>query len=79
MPAATADPIIDIVSRLQGTHAERIEVQPTETWWYFTPRDTSDLPAQGWKLHVSATPTHAPAVLETVSQLLIERSASWKV
>jgi hypothetical protein len=79
MDAATADPIIDIVSRLRGTHADRLEVKPTETWWYFTPRRSPALPAQGWKLHVSATPTHAPAVLETVSQLLIDRDAAWKV
>src|SRR5690242_13329715 len=74
-----ADPIVDIVSRLRDSHAERVEVQPTQTWWYFTPRDAPELPTQGWKLHVSATPAHAPAVLETASELLIDRDASWKV
>jgi class III lanthionine synthetase len=46
-------------------------------WWDCHPGDC-ELPAQGWKIHVSATPAHSPAILMTTARILFERRVPFK-
>ncbi|WP_435154397.1 class III lanthionine synthetase LanKC [Amycolatopsis sacchari] len=46
-------------------------------WRYFRPVDR-DLPSQGWKIHVSGTPSNARRVLVEVWRYCLERSISFK-
>jgi tRNA A-37 threonylcarbamoyl transferase component Bud32 len=46
-------------------------------WWHLVP-DDHPLPEQGWKIHVSATPAAAPAVLETVWNHCVEAGTAFK-
>lgn len=46
-------------------------------WWHLLP-EARDLPDQGWKIHVSATPESAPGVLETVWDHCIANDLAFK-
>jgi hypothetical protein len=71
---------VRIVARLRETCGDLCDVAPSPTWWYFSPRDPAYvMPAQGWKLHVSATLGQAPQVLDSVADLLIQHATAWKV
>jgi serine/threonine protein kinase len=48
-----------------------------EVWTHCHP-PTINYPAQGWKIHISATPAHAPAILATVASILIQEAVSFK-
>ncbi|UCM88136.1 class IV lanthionine synthetase LanL [Streptomyces marincola] len=50
---------------------------PEEMWCYVTPPD-SEFRAQGWKIHVSATPRSAVPVLRAASRVLLEHKAAFK-
>ncbi|EKE80928.1 class III lanthionine synthetase LanKC [Idiomarina xiamenensis] len=64
----------DVVARLLPDDGR---VERYSYWWscYFT--DTR-LPAQGWKIHVSATPAHASAILDTVARVLLQHRVPFK-
>jgi hypothetical protein len=51
---------------------------PPDSSWRFSGPAPGDLPAQGWKLHVSATIVTAPRVLATVGPRLRRRAACFK-
>ncbi|MFK3650112.1 class III lanthionine synthetase LanKC [Lysobacter enzymogenes] len=46
-------------------------------WSDVSPPDLR-LPEQGWKIHLSATPAHAPAILMTVARILFAKGISFK-
>lgn len=48
-----------------------------ELWMHCTPPVT-DYPDQGWKIHLSATPAHAPAILMTAADVLFEAGVPFK-
>jgi serine/threonine protein kinase len=52
-------------------------LMPRDSWCYCSaPRDA--IPDQGWKIHLSATPAHAPGILMTVARVLFEVGVSFK-
>jgi serine/threonine protein kinase len=48
-----------------------------EVWTHCTPPEIR-YPDQGWKIHLSATPAHAPAILATAAQIFVEASVPFK-
>lgn len=46
--------------------------------WYGCSYKGAEIPAQGWKIHLSATPAHAPAILMTVVRLLAPQKVTFK-
>ncbi|UGQ13991.1 class IV lanthionine synthetase LanL [Yinghuangia sp. ASG 101] len=52
-------------------------VRVDDLWCTATPRDR-ELPAQGWKIHVSTTTGSARAVLERVCGVVVPRTAAFK-
>lgn len=46
-------------------------------WWRCTFKN-KELPLQGWKIHVSATPAHAAAITDTVARILIKHQVAFK-
>jgi len=52
-------------------------VRSDRFWCYVLP-DGQELPRQGWKLHVSATPTSGLLVLARVARVLVERGCAFK-
>lgn len=73
------DPLVCLVSGLSRTSGHRYVVSLADGWWVFNPINSSGYPDQGWKLHLSALPGHAPDVLQAVANLLIEQDVRWKV
>ena len=57
------DPIVCSVAQLQALYHDLYAVTSAPDWWHFTPRFKAAGPSQGWKLHLSATPAHAAAML----------------
>ncbi|MBB2913305.1 tRNA A-37 threonylcarbamoyl transferase component Bud32 [Streptosporangium becharense] len=53
------------------------EIRPGTPWTYVTPPDAVRR-AQGWKLHVSATPLSAPVVLARAAEVLVRRRCPFK-
>ncbi|MGK5629170.1 class III lanthionine synthetase LanKC [Streptomyces sp. URMC 123] len=49
-----------------------------QEWTVFRPKDLKDLPEQGWKIHVSATPATARVLLDTVVPYLVEHNVWFK-
>jgi hypothetical protein len=47
-------------------------------WMYATPKNTTKLPHQGWKIHVSATLKNAKHILVNVAKILIPKGVSFK-
>lgn len=58
--------------------ADRWQVTPRAFWCHVVPEDEPQLPAQGWKLHVSATPLAAPLVLHRCAEVLVAQRARFK-
>jgi serine/threonine protein kinase len=52
-------------------------LQHRNLWWDCSPAE-ADIPAQGWKIHLSATPAHAPAILMTVARVLFDAGVPFK-
>jgi hypothetical protein len=50
---------------------------PDDTWMYFTPRDAR-VPAQGWKIHVSARLADAERTLDAVWDYCVPRGIAFK-
>jgi len=48
------------------------------TCWFHAEPPSASLPAHGWKIHVSATPRNACAVLSTVARLLADENVPFK-
>ena len=46
-------------------------------WFYVYPRDFA-LPAQGWKVHVSARITNAPSILQRAARIAIDNNVTFK-
>lgn len=53
------------------------EIHSSTPWTYVQPADSKER-AQGWKLHVSATPLSAPVVLARVTEVLGRRECPFK-
>ncbi|MGW0434569.1 class IV lanthionine synthetase LanL [Micromonospora sp. NPDC003197] len=64
-------------SVLAGGDPARWSVEESDDWCHVRPVDQR-LPAQGWKLHVSATPLSAPLVLDRVARVLVRRQCQFK-
>lgn len=73
------DPIAHFVDQLRETYSHLYDITSSHGWWYFKPYQLRERPVQGWKLHLSATPAHALAMLEAVADLLIQQEIRWKV
>lgn len=56
---------------------ERWATESNESWCRVAPRSGTG-PAQGWKLHVSATAASAPAVLEKALDVLLKDGSAFK-
>lgn len=50
---------------------------PKDTWTVLSP-PVVDIPQQGWKIHVSATPDNAVEVLKTVWEYCVQRHVAFK-
>lgn len=46
--------------------------------WMDCSRTNAEIPPQGWKIHLSATPGHAPAILTTVARELFAEDVPFK-
>src|SRR6266568_3985982 len=46
-------------------------------WFHISPQNNM-LPRQGWKLHISATPTQCEAILQAVATICITRGTAFK-
>lgn len=66
-----------IIRRLLDGAQSSWSISVSHPWTYVMCRHTPT-PSQGWKIHVSATPTSAPRVLETVAPVLLEAGCSFK-
>ncbi|ATB28692.1 protein kinase domain-containing protein [Melittangium boletus] len=69
------DRIVEALLRQRGAHGWR--VHPEGPWRHVTPPSAVSR-EQGWKLHVSATPLSAPAVLERCATVLITSDCAFK-
>lgn len=47
-------------------------------FWCDCMRSDAELPAQGWKIHLSATPAHATGILMTVARILFAQNVPFK-
>ncbi len=74
------DELLEIADRERAGCGEpdAWEPRPSDNWMYFQ-REGQHLPAQGWKLHVSATPQSAPGVLDALLPVLFRGGASFKM
>lgn len=52
--------------------------QATDTWMYYGPADREELPAQGWKIHVSACLDDAERAITTVWDYCVPREVAFK-
>jgi serine/threonine protein kinase len=68
--------VVDGVLKRAGSGAD-VAVECRGPWCQVRPRDVEP-PAQGWKLHVSATLLSAPVVLSRVAARLVERRVWFK-
>lgn len=53
-------------------------IRPQDDWLTVTPPVLQDLPAQGWKIHASATMDNADRILDTVWEYCVARGISFK-
>ncbi|MDF5752290.1 class III lanthionine synthetase LanKC [Spongiactinospora sp. TRM90649] len=51
---------------------------PTDTWMYYAPTGEAPLPAQGWKIHVSARVDDAERALATIWDYCVPRGIAFK-
>ncbi|GAB2838412.1 class III lanthionine synthetase LanKC N-terminal domain-containing protein [Lentzea nigeriaca] len=73
-----ADPIRRGVGEIAASCADTYTVRGEPFWWYFDPTTDRPLLRQGWKIHVSAAPQHAPEVLRRVAAVVVPRALRWK-
>lgn len=57
---------------------ERWKVNAEKSLWYSASPVDAELPKQGWKLHLSATPQSAPTVLERALPTLVTGNSAFK-
>lgn len=69
--------LADRVRPLLGDAAGEWSIERAEFWCRAQPRPNS-LPAQGWKLHISATPTSAAQVLDRAVPVIVRHRAAFK-
>jgi hypothetical protein len=74
------DELLETADRLQAASGEpgAWEQIPSESWMFFQRRG-QEIPTQGWKLHVSATPQSAAEVLAGVLPVLLRGGSSFKM
>lgn len=65
-------------SALKISDAPSNWVKSSDNHWTYFLKIGSDLPIQGWKIHVSSNPKEGQTVLEVVSNLLFELSIPFK-
>ena len=73
------EPVQGCVRELANAHADRYTLRGDQNWWQFEPIDNRSLRQQGWKVHVSATPTTAVPTLRRVASVVLPRAQRWKV
>ncbi len=78
------EPISRYVPQLADYHQPLSRILP-EAWalrryglWWDCSRQDAEVPAQGWKIHLSATPAHSPAILMTAARILFEHGVPFK-
>ncbi|MGC4107251.1 MAG: hypothetical protein QM753_13085 [Thermomicrobiales bacterium] len=73
------DPIRNELARIAALTKDVYETQETANWQFFIPRTcNSDVPDQGWKIHLSSDPSCAAEMARKVSMLLSSRNLYWK-
>lgn len=75
---AGADAFARLEARWSALAAQWLPGKAEGSIWRHSAAATTDLPPQGWKLHVSATILSAADVLETIAPLLTERGVPFK-
>jgi tRNA A-37 threonylcarbamoyl transferase component Bud32 len=83
-----ADPLFFDEQRGAGENGEQfagLVRPPSRGWlcvergvWRYLRPEVSNLPSQGWKIHVSGTPANAGRVLRVVGRYCLEQSISFK-
>ncbi|WP_375758897.1 class III lanthionine synthetase LanKC [Corallococcus exercitus] len=63
--------------RIRALLPPRWSVRRKSIWVHVNPPEKK-LPAQGWKIHISATPSNCEQILERVARVCIERGTSFK-
>ena len=88
-PFCMADPSFYDTMHSEGTAGESFAtasrplpdgwtMRPHDDWLVLDPRVRQDFPAQGWKIHASATMDNADRVLDTVWEYCVARGISFK-
>src|SRR2546423_10691233 len=76
---AIGDPVfVDQVRGVLRRHGVEWRLARTQVAWCLVAPAELDVPAQGWKLHVSATPLSAPLVLAGAAEVLVARRCPFK-
>lgn len=68
----------DLLSTLRAHIPPTWWLRRTETWFHVTPPNVN-LPKQGWKIHVSATPANCQDVLNSVVPVCVRMEAAFKL
>ena len=76
---AVPDPDPSFVAALSGLDRDEWTVFTRQPWVHIRPRPEPVGPRQGWKLHLSATPANAAAVLRHVAPVLAAHKVAFKV
>jgi hypothetical protein len=88
-PFCMADPSFYDTMHSEGTAGESFAtasrplpdgwtMRPSDDWLVLDPRVRQNFPAQGWKIHASATMDNADRVLDTVWEYCVARGISFK-
>ncbi|WP_266170310.1 protein kinase domain-containing protein [Dyella subtropica] len=67
----------DFKEALERNLPEGWELTRRSLWWDCSPQEVV-LPDHGWKIHLSATPAHAPAILMTAARVMFESNVPFK-
>ncbi len=78
-----SDELIVVVRNVIDSSVDLWSVHREDTWTHVMPTledgsQSVDLPEQGWKIHVSATPINCVDVLRVASLLLVKRRVNFK-
>lgn len=83
-----ADPLFFDEQRATGENGDKFAKSvpaPAQGWlcaergvWRYLRPEVSNLPSQGWKIHVSGTPANAAVILRTVGEYCLNESISFK-
>lgn len=78
------EPVSRYVPQLSDYHQPLSRILP-DAWalrryslWWDCSRSGAEIPPQGWKIHLSATPAHSPAILVTAARILFEHDVPFK-